>query len=189
MTDVDMISLNPGILGINKSSFWNDQASFNPPAPERDKSKDPIEYKVDPNQGQSHQAENVYSGTEGDVSMDFKTKNSYDPQAYLNVANAGIRSVTGMINRAQDRKSEAKMYENYNADNLYAAKTVKDQGDYDPNTGLYRPPNQGAKYTSRSKQYGGDVYQDGGYVQGDEVYMTDDEIQEFLANGGDLEFI
>jgi len=189
MTDVDMISLNPGILGINKSSFWNDQASFNPPAPERDKSKDPIEYKIDEEQPQSHQVENVYSGTEGDVSMDFKTKNSYDPQAYLNVANAGIRSVTGMINRAQDRKSEAKMYENYNADNLYAAKTVKDQGDYDPNTGLYRPPNQGAKYTSRSKQYGGDVYQDGGYVQGDEVYMTDDEIQEFLANGGDLEFI
>jgi hypothetical protein len=189
MTDVDMISLNPGISGINKSSFWNDQASFNPPAPERDKSKDPIEYKVDPNQGQSHQAENVYSGTEGDVSMDFKTKNSYDPEAYLNVANAGIRGITGMINRAQDRKSEAKMYENYNADNLYAAKTVQDKGDYDTNTGLYRPPNQGAKNTSRSKQYGGDVYQDGGYVEGDEVYMTDDEIQEFLANGGDLEFI
>jgi hypothetical protein len=189
MTDVDMISLNPGISGINKSSFWNDQASFNPPAPERDKSKDPIEYKVDPNQGQSHQAENVYSGTEGDVSMDFKTKNSYDPQAYLNVANAGIRSITGMINRAQDRKSEAKMYENYNADNLYAAKTVKDQGDYDPNTGLYRPPTQGQLHGSRSAKYGGDVYQDGGYVQGDEVYMTDDEIQEFLANGGDLEFI
>ena len=189
MTDVDMISLNPGISGINKSSFWNDQASFNPPAPERDKSKDPVEYKVDPNQGQSHQAENVYSGTEGDTSMDFKTKNLYDNDAYLNVANAGIRGVTGMINRAQNRKSEAKMYENYNADNLYAAKTVKDQGDYDPNTGLYRPSNQGAKNTSRSKQYGGDVYQDGGYVEGDEVYMTDDEIQEFLANGGDLEFI
>ena len=189
MTDVDMISLNPGISGINKSSFWNDQASFNPPAPERDKSKDPIEYKVDPNQGQSHQAENVYSGTEGDTSMDFKTKNLFDNEAYLNVANAGIRGVTGMINRAQDRKSEAKMYENYNADNLYAAKTVQDKGDYDTNTGLYRPPTQGQLHGSRSKQYGGDVYQDGGYVEGDEVYMTDDEIQEFLANGGDLEFI
>lgn len=189
MTDVDMISLNPGISGINKSSFWNDQASFNPPAPERDKSKDPVEYKVDPNQGQSHQAENVYSGTEGDTSIDFKTKNSFDPQAYLNVANAGIRGITGMINRAQDRKSEAKMYENYNADNLYAAKTVQDKGDYDTNTGLYRPPSQGALHTSRSAKYGGDVYQDGGYVEGDEVYMTDDEIQEFLANGGDLEFI
>lgn len=189
MTDVDMISLNPGIAGINKSSFWNDQASFNPPAPERDKSKDPIEYKVDPNQGQSHQAENVYSGTEGDTSMDFKTKNLFDNDAYLNVANAGIRGVTGMINRAQDRKSERKMYDNYNADNLYAAKTVQDKGDYDTNTGLYRPPNQGQLHGSRSAKYGGDVYQDGGYVEGDEVYMTDDEIQEFLANGGDLEFI
>jgi hypothetical protein len=125
----------------------------------------------------------------GEFSVDYKTKNSFDPQAYLNVANAGIRGITGMINRAQDRKSEAKMYENYNADNLYAAKTVKDQGDYDPNTGLYRPPTQGQLHGSRSAKYGGDVYQDGGYVQGDEVYMTDDEIQEFLANGGDLEFI
>ena len=54
---------------------------------------------------------------------------------------------------------------------------------------MYRPPSQGALHTSRSAKYGGDVYQDGGYVEGDEVYMTDDEIQEFLANGGDLEFI
>ena len=93
-----------------------------------------------------------------------------------------------MINRAQDRKSEAKMYENYNADNNYAAKTVMDKGDY-TQEGLYRPPTQGQLHGSRSAKYGGDVYQDGGYVEGDEVYMTDDEIQEFLANGGDLEFI
>jgi hypothetical protein len=189
MTDVDMISLNPGISDINQSSFWNDQASFNEPAPERDKSKDPIEYKIDEEQPQSHQVENVYSGAEGDVSMDFKTKNNFDPQAYLNTGNAAARVGIGMINRAKDRKSEAKMYENYNADNLYAAKTVMDQGDYDTNSGLYRPPTQGQLHGSRSKQYGGDVYQDGGYVEGDEVYMTDDEIQEFLANGGDLEFI
>ena len=189
LTDVDMISLNPGISGINQSSFWNDQASFNEPAPERDKSKDPIEYKIDAEQPQSHQVENVYSGAEGDVSMDFKTKNNFDPQAYLNTGNAAARVGIGMINRAQDRKSEAKMYENYNADNLYAAKTVMDKGDYDTNSGLYRPPTQGQLHGSRSKQYGGDVYQDGGYVEGDEVYMTDDEIQEFLANGGDLEFI
>jgi len=189
MTDVDMLSLNPGISGINKSSFWNDQASFNEPVPERDKSKDPIEYKIDEEQPQSHQVENVYSGTEGDVSMDFKTKNNFDPQAYLNTGNAAARVGIGMINRAQDRKSERKIYENYNADNLYAAKTVMDQGDYDTNSGLYRAPTQGQKHGSRSKQYGGDVYQDGGYVEGDEVYMTDEEIQEFLANGGDLEFI
>jgi hypothetical protein len=47
----------------------------------------------------------------------------------------------------------------------------------------------GQKWNSRSKQYGGDVFQNGGRVEGDEVFMTDEEIQEFLANGGDLEFI
>jgi hypothetical protein len=87
------------------------------------------------------------------------------------------------------QKAEAEMQEDLSSNNLYASKSTFDKGDYETNSGLFRPDEQGAMRESRSKQYGGDVYQDGGYVEGDEVFMTDEEIQEFLANGGDLEFI
>jgi hypothetical protein len=186
MTDVDMISLNPGIQGLDNSALTG---FMNTNAPTRDQSQDPAEIKIDPNQIESHQAEKVYSGTPGDTSIDFKTKNVYDPDAMLNVANAGIRGVTGMIDRSRNKKNEAKMYDNLNADNLYASDPSKDRGDYDANTGLFRMDEQGQQWNSRSKKYGGNIYQDGGMVEGDEIFMTDEEIQEFLANGGDLEFI
>ena len=107
----------------------------------------------------------------------------------LNTVNAGIRGVTGILNRRGNRMSELKQNENLLADNLYASDPSKDRGDYDTNSGLYRLDEMGQKWNSRSKQYGGAIYQDGGMVEGDEVFMTEEEIQEFLANGGDLEFI
>ena len=187
MTQVDLISLNPGIQGLGASSL--DTSFMNKNTPTRDQSNDPKQYTVDPTQIESQQAENVYAGPEGDVAMDFKTKNVYDRPALLNTANAGIRGVTGILNRRTDKKAEAKMSENLTADNLYASDPSKDRGDYDTNSGLYRLDEMGQKWNSRSKQYGGDVFQNGGMVEGDEVFMTDEEIQEFLANGGDLEFI
>lgn len=187
ISQVDMISLNPGIQGLGASSM--DTSFMNKNTPTRDQSNDPKQYTVDPTQIESHQAENVYAGPEGDVAMDFKTKNSVDPEAYANVANAGMRGITGILNRRDDARKEAKMSDNLTADNLYASDPSKDRGDYDTNSGLYRLDEMGQKWNSRSKQYGGDVFQDGGMVEGDEVFMTDEEIQEFLANGGDLEFI
>lgn len=187
ISQVDMISLNPGIQGLGASSM--DTSFMNKNTPTRDQSNDPKQYTVDPTQIESHQAENVYAGPEGDVAMDFKTKNSVDPEAYANVANAGMRGITGILNRRDDARKEAKMSDNLTADNLYASDPSKDRGDYDTNSGLYRLDEMGQKWNSRSKQYGGDIYQDGGMVEGDEVFMTDEEIQEFLANGGDLEFI
>jgi hypothetical protein len=186
MTDVDMITLNPGIQGLGNSALTG---FMNTNAPTRDQSKDPAQMTIDPNQIESHQAEKVYSGTPEDTSIDFKTKNRYDPEAVMNVTNAGIRGVTGMIDRARNKKNEAKMYDNLTADNLYASDPSKDRGDYDANTGLFRMDEQGQQWNSRSKKYGGNIYQDGGMVEGDEMFMTDEEIQEFLANGGDLEFI
>jgi hypothetical protein len=107
----------------------------------------------------------------------------------VNTINAGVQGVTGLINRAQDQKAEAKMQENLTADNLYASDPSKDRGDYDTNSGLYRLDEMGQKWNSRSKQYGGDIYQDGGMVEGDEVDMTEEEIAEFIANGGELEYL
>lgn len=131
-------------------------------------------------------------GYEQETAVDYKAKKapgSFDGEALVNTVNAGVRGVTGLINRAEDRKAEAKMADNLTADNLYAADPSKDRGDYDTNSGLYRLDEMGQKWNSRSKQYGGDVYQDGGMVEGDEVDMTEEEIAEFIANGGELEYL
>jgi hypothetical protein len=186
LSDADLVSLNPGIEGLGESSLTG---FMNTNTPTRDQSKDPEEMTIDPTQIGRQQTEKTFSGTPGDTSIDFKTKNKYDKEAMLNVANAGIRGVTGMIDRARNKKSEAKMYDNLTADNLYASDPSKDRGDYDTNTGLFRMDEQGQQWNSRSKRYGGNIYQDGGMVEGDEMFMTEEEIQDFLANGGDLEFI
>jgi hypothetical protein len=131
-------------------------------------------------------------GYEQETAVDYKAKKapgSFDGEAMVNTINAGVQGVTGLINRAQDRKAEAKMADNLTADNLYASDPSKDRGDYDTNSGLYRQDEMGQKWNSRSKQYGGNIYQDGGMVEGDELDMTEEEIADFIANGGELEYL
>ena len=72
----------------------------------------------------------------------------------------------------------------------YASDPSRDRGDY-AESGLYRPDEQGQTWYGRSKQMGGDVSlgEDPDYVEGDEVYMTDDEIRQYMANGGQVEYI
>jgi hypothetical protein len=134
------------------------------------------------------QAEANYQPDE--YTVDYKSKSRVnDTQGALNSFNAAARGATGIIDRLANRKQEAQMYDNLNADNLYASDPSRDRGDYDTNTGLYRPDEQGQSWNSRSAQYGGSIYEEGGYVEGQEVYMTDDELDEFLANGGEVEYI
>jgi hypothetical protein len=187
MTQVELTAPNPGIQGLGASSM--DTGFMNTNVPTRNQSDDLNQYTVDPTQIGSQQAKNVYQGPEEDVSVDYKVKNSFDPEAYLNVANAGIRGVTGILNRRDGARQESKMYDNLTADNLYASDPSKDRGDYDTNSGLYRLDEMGQKWNSRSKQYGGNIYQDGGMVEGDEVDMTEEELAEFIANGGEVEYL
>ena len=118
--------------------------------------------------------------------LTFGKGNTGVSEARLQTFNTGV-DIADSIRRGRETKNaENEMYENLSSNNLYASDSTRDRGDYDTNSGLFRPDEQGQM---QSSQYGGDVYQDGGYVEGDEVFMTDEEIQEFLANGGDLEFI
>jgi len=142
--------------------------------------------------------------------QDIKVKNQFevDNEALLQAGNAGVEGVLGAIDRRQNLKRERPMYDNLSADNLYAAKTTKDRGDYvasGSGTGLFRPDEQGQVWNSRSKQYGGENYepdyssienniyestfQNGGFYEDDETYMTQDQIDQYLAAGGEIEYI
>ena len=118
------------------------------------------------------------------MSIDFDNRNTRATnQSYLQVANAGITGVMGMIDRKRNKKNEAAMYDNLNADNIYASKETIDKGDTETNSGIDRPNETGSKWTSRSKQYGGSSNE---YNEGDEVEMSEEELADFIAAGGEI---
>jgi hypothetical protein len=127
------------------------------------------------------------------VKIDVKNRLSNEQlQGRLNTGNAIARGITGFKNKIDDTKQMANFYDNFSADNLYASDPNVDRGDYSE-SGLYRPNEQGQVWSGRSKQYGGALdpflNEDPDYVEGDEVYMSDDQINDFLANGGEIEYI
>jgi hypothetical protein len=187
MSNVDMLTLNEGIQGLQPTNFWNDQQSFNEKVPVNTQ-KQPEEIKMDKAQLSSDQAKKEYQATPGNFSMDFKTKNMWeiDPEGSLATLNAGVRGATGMLNRFTNNKQNSKRFENLTADNLYASDPSRDRGDYDTNTGLYRPNDQGQTWGSRSAQYGGAMND---YYEDEEVDMTEEELADFLANGGEVEYL
>jgi hypothetical protein len=73
------------------------------------------------------------------------------------------------------------LMQNYDSTNLYAMDPSIDRGDYETNSGLFQPSDMGNVRDSFSKQFGGS--------QDEFAYMTDEEIEEFIANGGELEFM
>jgi hypothetical protein len=127
---------------------------------------------------------------ENSFAVDFKNKDTYevDAQGMLNSANAGARGILNFFEKRDQKRQNKDFYDKFTADNLYASDPSRDRGDYDTNTGLYRPNEQGQIWNSRSKQLGG-FMQQGGFAEGDVVDMTPEELEEFLANGGEVEII
>lgn len=142
--------------------------------------------QIAPSQTGSHQIAKTYSPPAGDYSMKFKDKTNIDGEAAVNVFNAGVSGITGLINRKDNKMNELKMMENLTADNLYASDPSIYRGVTDTNSGIQFPDNAGQTWNSFSKQYGGAMDE---YAVGGEVFMTDEELDNFLANGGEVEYI
>lgn len=150
-----------------------------------------------------------YEGGLVGVNYRRDTTSTVDPEGMVNVFNAGVRGVTGLLNRKDARRREQQMYDNLTSDNLYAAQSTRNRGDWvdvGSQLGQYRFDQMGQDRSGFSSygKYGG-YMQDGGeldylqsasfpedstgYQEGDEVYMTDDEIKRFMANGGQVEYL
>lgn len=142
------------------------------------------------------QDKRCYEG--GKVAVDFASGRSKttDPEAYINVGNALVSGVANRVNKRQANAAELKMYDNLSSNNLYASQGNKHRGDWvDFGSGLgnYRYDQAGSERNSFSS-YGklGGFMQDGGqadYAEGAEVYMTDEDIANFRASGGQIEYI
>jgi hypothetical protein len=128
-----------------------------------------------------------------------KDMRSIDPEAGVNVFNAGARGVLGVLDRRQNAKSEREMLLNTTDPmNLYASATEQDRGDWQDfgsKSGMYRYDQQGQDRSSRATfgQYGGYMQQGGFYnpsfEEDEELYMTPEELEQFLAAGGQVEYL
>ena len=127
------------------------------------------------------------AGVNTPLAVDVKNKLTQgEREARLITGNSALRGIAGYKNRIDDTKQMQGFYDNLTADNLYASDPSRDRGDY-AESGLYRPDEQGQNWYGRSAQMGG--YIDDDFEDGEELYMTDDEIKQYMANGGQVEFI
>lgn len=197
--EVDMTVNNTGNTNLQQSAFWNDQQSFNAPAPTAPKemqqqNEELTKYTVDPNQIEEYQAPKQFQGL---VGVNRKRKDMYtvDFEAGLNSTLAGVKGGLGIINNNRSKKDEAQLYaKNYDPTKVYGKKERIDTGDYDVNTGIYNIADTGSNRLGSSKKYGG-YMQEGGFSdepfleEGEEVDFTPEELEQFLAAGGQVEYL
>lgn len=126
------------------------------------------------------------------VSQKFRNKQAWDIDK-AGIGDLSLLAANAIANTADEVK--ANRQENQMLENLTSAETnfginnTYDQGDYDPNSGLFRPNKTGFMGVSK---YGGGVYAMGGNTEDedeDTQYMTQEEIDDFIANGGELEYL
>lgn len=134
--------------------------------------------------------------------LTFGKNNTGVSEARIQTFNAGVDIADSVRRGIESNKAQNEMYENLSSNNLYASDPSRDRGDYDTNSGLYRPDEQGQMWNSRSKQFGGYIdeeeYYDP-YLEEDELtyakggekitYMSEDQIRAFMAAGGQVEFL
>ena len=99
-----------------------------------------------------------------------------------------------MLEGKDEAARQRELYDQLAAENIYGSTSITDRGTYGVNNGLIREDDTGftgvIKYGGNIKQEGGPMEDDDyGYSEEEEVYMTPEEIEQFLMDGGDLEFI
>jgi hypothetical protein len=100
-----------------------------------------------------------------------------------------VKGFADQANQINAKKQENEMINNLKpAESNFGISNEDDRGDYDQ-AGNFRPDDTGFKDVSR---YGGGVYAMGGNTEDEDEdiqYMTQEEIDDFLANGGELEYL
>ncbi len=127
------------------------------------------------------------AGAMQQVSQNFGTQSdtTVNGTDMLDKINAAGNAFAGFMERGEDKRQEAKMAHRLNADNLYATTTATDRGTYDQE-GRFKLDEEGFTGVAR---YGGYMEEGGSYEEGGDTWMSEEQIQKFLAEGGELEFV
>jgi hypothetical protein len=127
-------------------------------------------------------------GEKGKGKLDVKFGKKSNPYAGEFI-NAGLDLLSaGMTNR--EAKQNEKMFRSkMGADQVFTPMQDMSKGDYTVNEGYFRPDQQvpvqfsGYNFESPYARYGGS------YQKGGEYYLSDEEIQEIINMGGEVEFL
>jgi hypothetical protein len=131
--------------------------------------------------------EEKQAGAMNKVSQKFKNKQEWniDAKGALDFGNMAGNKLAGFLERSQQAKQNRNMGSKYDAFNLYAQTDERDRGTYGQE-GDFKPNETGFKGVV---QYGGYMEEGGSYEEGGDTWMSEEQIQQFLAEGGELEFV
>lgn len=113
-----------------------------------------------------------------EYTVDYKVKNAFNvnyPMA-IGAKNAGLNKLASFIKGRQEED-----FTPLTQEQMTGTMARREEGLYDE-YGNYKPDKQSNIGSGLFSKYGGSTV-------GDELDMTEEEIEEFLANGGELEFI
>ena len=131
--------------------------------------------------------EEKQAGAMNKVSQKFKNKQEWniDAKGALDFGNMAGNKLAGFLERSQQTKQNRNMGSKYDASNLYAQTDEKDRGTYGQE-GDFKPNETGFKGVVK---YGGYMEEGGSYKEGGYTWMSKEQIEQFLAEGGELEFV
>lgn len=190
-SDIDLLNSQtaPEVTGAESAmgNWWEPMPGSNMPTIQDTGVEQPEEIFTDPNQPNRATEKRQYDPR--GAAVKYKAKNMYnvDFERGVNQVNRGINQGLAMLGERGDRQRMADMQNNLTADNLYGSTGIQNRGTYETNSGLFRPDEMGFTGIVRNGGY----MQDGGDVYGedDETWMSEEQIRQFLAEGGELEFI
>lgn len=192
--EVDFTVNTAGNTNLQPSSFWS---NFEPAPVPGAPIQQPEQMNIQPENVEEYQAtksttapkmpDPITGKTLVQVNRQREDIRTVDPEAGLNMFNSAANFGLGLAGRKEQRDQERQMYEqNFNPMKLYGTKARRDRGDWEVNQGSYRFDQQGSNRLGRSKQFGGPMTDPN---EEDVTYMTDEQIQEFMAAGGEIEFL
>lgn len=102
---------------------------------------------------------------------------------------AGLQGIAGFMDRRDQFKRRNEYRDKTGADQVFAKTWDDDRGDYEMNTGDFRPdqkvPVQFSGYNNQSFT----AKMGGSYKKGGEYYLSEEEIQRIIDMGGEVEFL
>jgi len=132
-------------------------------------------------QQQNTEMKGMRNNSEKQATITSKQRPGFNGMAAADSIIAGIDTATSLINKARDT-SKQKLSTLQLADNAFLANTsnAQSQGDYDPNSGMFRPNKMvPVQFPGYNAAYGGAMYQEGG---NNSMKLSNAEIVSFLRN-------
>jgi len=127
------------------------------------------------------------------VEGDIKRKWKGVGEAIGQYAVPAMNTLSSILEQKDVRKAKKKLEESMVADNVFMTSPMnaENRGDYDPNSGMFRPNQMVPVQFPGYAQWGGfNTFADGGvYDEGDELDLTPEEIEDLRQQGYEIEYL